>query len=81
MYKHLMVLSLLIGSTVIAQQSPRVIHPTSSKQNEMAQPQQEDGPQPLSEKEQLELMKKMGIAGIAEGTEQVSTQETEVEYE
>lgn len=80
MYKHLMVLSLLIGGTVIAQQSPRVINPTS-KQNEMAQPQQEDAPQPLSEKEQLELMKKMGLADIAEGPEQSSTQEMEVEYE
>jgi hypothetical protein len=81
MYKYLMTLSLLVMGSVIAQQYPQVIYPRS-QQKELAQPQQQDdGPQPLSEKEQLELMKKMGLADIAEGTEQSSVQESEVEYE
>jgi len=80
MYTYLMVLSLLLGGTVLAQQSPNLMSPTSM-QDEITQPQQEDGPQPLSEQEQLELMKKMGLADIAENPEQSSHQEIEVEHE
>jgi hypothetical protein len=72
---------LCLGCSIVAQEPQDEGQGIQSEEISQSQ-EQEDVPQPLSEADQLELMKKMGIADLeeAEGSGGHSGQETGVEY-